>query len=136
MKKMAFSSGIAMLVMALFAGCTSAKLSENFDESKLILSAEDIIHTVHNRDFSSFLENAVEQMKSAISEDSFNTQVVALVESKGDFVAFKNKVAVGSKGPNGENLGTVVVIAEYAKGKIQYTITFDEDMKLSGFYLK
>lgn len=126
---------IVLLVCGL-TGCQSTRLSEDFDEKEVKTGAEKVIELVNAGDFETLNDELSEQMKLAMPDDVW-VSVKKIVDGKGAFQSFAKENVVGSKDKDtDEPFATAVVLAEYENGKIQYTISFDREMKVSGFYLK
>lgn len=131
---------VCMLVLAaLLTGCAqSHSLSEKFDETLVKEEAENVIKALNNGEVDSLVEekwNAT--MKSAIDAEGVKDQIIPIIEELGEFEDFDKEAVTGAKDPDTEQEFAVAVIkAKYEKRKAQFTISFDEDMKVGGFYIK
>lgn len=140
MKKRAMRNMICMFMLAfLLSGCAkSQKLSEKFDEKQVKAAAEEVIEALNNKEVDTLVEekwSAV--MKSALDAESVKTQILPIMEELGAFEEFDKEAVTGGKDPDTEQEFAVAVIkAKYEKRKAQFTISFDEDMKVGGFYIK
>lgn len=140
MKKRAMRNMICMFMLAfLLSGCAnSQKLSEKFDEKQVKAAAEEVIEALNSKEVDTLVEekwSAV--MKSALDAESVKTQILPIMEELGDFEEFDKEAVTGGKDPDTEQEFAVAVIkAKYEKRKAQFTISFDEDMKVGGFYIK
>ena len=73
----------------------------------------------------------------AINADMLKEQIVPIVEELGEFEGFDKEAVTGAKDPDTEQEFAVAVIkVKYEKRKAQFTISFDEDMKVAGFFIK
>lgn len=125
--------------MLLFSGCGGTKLAEGFDEDKIIETGEQIIREVH-------VDNGItEVLPKYMREDyleeypmeNMQEQVLELLVGDGKFMAFTQETVIGKKSPEGdEDWAVLAVTATYEKDEILFTLTFDKDMKLVGFYAK
>lgn len=140
MKKSAMRNMICMFMLAfLLSGCAnSQKLSEKFDEKQVKAAAEEVIEALNSKEVDTLVEekwSAV--MKSALDAESVKTQILPIMEELGEFEEFDKEAVTGGKDPDTEQEFAVAVIkAKYEKRKAQFTISFDEDMKVGGFYIK
>ena len=76
-------------------------------------------------------------MKNAVDADMLKEQIVPIVEELGEFEGFDKEAVTGAKDPDTEQEFAVAVIkVKYEKRKAQFTISFDEDMKVAGFFIK
>lgn len=130
--------GMCMLT-GILAGCAGdQKLSDKFDESEVKAAAEEVIEILNDGDIDTLVDekwNAV--MKSAADKDMMREQMLPVMEELGAFEGFDREAVTGSKDKDTEQEFAVAVIkAKYEKRKAQFTISFDEDMKVGGFYIK
>lgn len=131
---------MCMFMLAfLMSGCArNQKLSEKFDEAQVKEAAEEVIETLNSGEVDTLVEenwNAV--MKSALDAESVKNQILPIMEELGEFEGFDKEAVTGGKDQDTEQEFAVAVIkAKYEKRKAQFTISFDEDMKVGGFYIK
>lgn len=127
------------LITLILTGCSigNDRLSEAFDKESLKQSAEKVIQSVNENDYDSFVENADSTFMSAITEEVFVAQVVGYIKQKGKFVSFGNEVVVGQKDDKtGVEYGVAVIVAEYEEEQAQFTVSFTQEMKLAGIWVK
>lgn len=126
------------ILMGMLAGCgKSTELAEVFDEKEVISKAENAVTVVNEDGFEEFHELWDDSLKSKILEKDYNEQVLAVVEKKGEFEGIGKTVVVGQTDEKtGKNYAIAVLVGEYSDGKIQYTISFDENMNMIGFFIK
>lgn len=118
------------LISLFLSGCT-AKLDENFDEAVLKEKAIEVVTYLN--------EDKFEEV-SAMGDENMNTPELAnklkeaWLPTKTNFGSFKefDKFDYTSKDGN----AIVIAIASYENNKVQFTISFNSDMKLAGFYFK
>lgn len=124
---------LAVLSLAVLGGC-AAKLPEGFDEAEVQAAAENVINLLNQRDSEGLTALMTEEMKAVMTED-IQAQIFALLDSSGAFQEILDLKMAGST-QNGITYVAVAAKAKYEKSEITYTISFDEDMKLAGLYLK
>lgn len=124
---------LAVLSLAVLGGC-AAKLPEGFDEAEVQAAAENVIDLLNKRDSAGLTALMTEEMKAVMTED-IQAQIFALLESSGAFQEILDLKMAGST-QNGVTYVAVAAKAKYEKSEITYTISFDQDMKLAGLYLK
>lgn len=127
------------MLVVLLSGCAqSHRLSEKFDEAQVKEAAENVIEALNSRDVDTLVEeNWNAAMKSAVDAEIVKDQILPIIEELGAFECFDKEAVTGGKDPDTEQEFAVAVIrAKYEKRKAQFTISFDEDMKVGGFYLK
>lgn len=126
------------IIMGMLAGCgKSTELADVFDEKEVISKAENAVTVANEGGFEAYYELWDDSLKSKILEKDYNEQVLAVVEKKGEFEGIGKTVVVGQTDEKtGKNYAIAVLVGEYSEGKIQYTISFDEDMNMIGFFIK
>lgn len=138
-KKMSKMMVCVCVLIGLLFGCAgSQRLSDNFDEAEVKAAAESVIEILNSGEVESLVDeqwNAV--MKGAADVEMLKSEIVPIVEELGEFEGFDKEAVTGSKDPDTEQEFAVAVIkAKYEKRKAQFTISFDEDMKVAGFFIK
>lgn len=125
-------------VMFVMNGCASTKLAEGFDEDVIKKTAEEIINEIQIDGAKQVLtERMREDFLENIDLDTMENTVINLTKGKGDFITYSEETVIGKEHPDlKEDFGVILVTASYAKGEINYTITFDKEMKVVGFYAK
>ena len=141
MRRLAGIAAAAILAAAAFslAGCAGAasKLSDKFDEETVKSEAMKSIEYFNERDYESIREMGSEELKDAITAESFAEQCDPLLDKCGAFKEIKKTVVVGNTDKKtGAEYAGVVMVGVYEDGKIQFTIGFDEEMKLVQFLIK
>ena len=138
MKKM--MKGMLLLgVLAAFflTGCSQNQLSEKFDEETVKEEAAKAVELFNERDYQEIIDMGDENMKNGITEAQFAEASDPYLDKCGEFQEIGKTVVLGfTNKETGMEYGGVVMIGNYAEGKIQFTIAFDEDMRLTQFIIK
>ena len=124
----------------IFAGCYRSK-----NHCQIVLRkrrskrrTEEIIELVHEGDY----EKIIEEYESAklvtvLTEEDLRNAVQPVMEELGEPGKIERTVVTGNENPETkEEYATAVSIVSYENGKAQYTITFNQAMKMEGFYIK
>lgn len=141
-KKVRSIAGVFLIIMACIltvgCGCESTRLAEGFDEKVIKQTGEELINEVQLKGAKEVLQERMrEDFLENIDLDTMNNTVVNLTKGKGNFVTYSEETVIGKYHPDAkEDFGVILVTATYEKGEINYTITFDKDMKVVGFYAK
>lgn len=126
-----------VLIFTLFAGCSSPKLSDKFDEDNIKTTAENSIKLLNEGDYEKFCTDLPrEDLKTSFTVDVMKNAIAQVMPNAGAFVEFSSESVVGQKDKDGNESAVAVIVAKYENQKVTYTISFDEEMKLIGFYLK
>lgn len=132
---------LAMIIAigALAAGCgeESTKLPDCFDEETVKEEAKAAIKLAESDNYKEFIKLFNDQVVGTLTEESYQTQYLAVVKEKGEFESFGKEVIIGQTDEDtGANYAASIVVANYTDGQIQYSVGFDEDMKLVQFMIK
>ncbi len=120
-----------MILAVILTGCAGKqKLSDKFDEEEVKAAAEEVIEILNEGDIDTLVDqkwNSV--MKSMAGREMMTEQVLPIVEDLGALTGSSDK-------DTEQEFAVAVVKVKYEKRKAQFTISFDEDMKVGGFYVK
>jgi len=124
---------LAVLSLGVLNGC-GAKLPEGFEEAEVQAAAENVIELLNQRDADRLTELMTGEMKAVLTED-VQAQIFAMLDESGAFQEIVD-LQMGGSTQNGITYAAVAAKAKYENREITYTISFDQDMKLAGLYLK
>lgn len=125
--------GICMAAF-LLTGCQNEVKPEVFDREQVESEALKSVGFFNERDYQSILDMGSEELKEAITAEQFAQQCDPVLEEKGEFQKMIKTVFREEKGGKPEAVyGGVILVGAYEEGKIQFSIAFDEDMKLVQF---
>lgn len=136
--RVGYISGIIMAAVML-AGCAgSQKLSDKFNEEEVKEAAREVIEILNDQDVDTLVDEKWNStMKSMAGKEMMTEQILPIIEELGAFEEFDKEAVTGSKDKDTEQEFAVAVVkVKYEKRKAQFTISFDEDMKVGGFYIK
>jgi hypothetical protein len=130
---------LAVLLAGVLTACAgSRKLSDKFDEAEVKAAAEEVIEILNEGDVDTLVDekwNTV--MKSMVGKDVLTGEILPIVGELGAFEAFDKEAVTGNTDQDTDQEYAVAVIkVQYEKRKAQFTISFDEDMKVGGFFIK
>lgn len=128
----------AGILAALFlTGCAQSQLSDKFDEETVKEEAKKAVELFNERDYQGILDMGDENMKNGITAEQFAEASDPYLDKCGEFQEIGKTVVLGTTDKEtGKEFGGIVMIGNYEDGKIQFTIAFDEDMKLVQFLIK
>ena len=127
------------MLARMLAGCVGGqKLSEQFDEEEVKAAAEEVIEILNDGDVDTLVEEKWNStMRGMADKDMMEKDVLPIVEELGAFEGFDKEAVTGNKDKDTEQeFAVAIIIGKYEKRKAQFTISFDEDMKVGGFYIK
>ena len=106
-----------------------------FHQEEVETQAEKVIALYQKNDYEALAELASPEMVPYLTEEELDAARRFVSLDWGNFVSFgdKNTTAVLQKG---QNYAFVQIHASYEKVDVLFTLIFDTDMKLAGFYMK
>lgn len=108
--------------------------SEIFDENTLNEQVQVVVNCLNADDYDELMNMSDDLIKQSLSHEDLKSVIKTLGEL-GDFKSITriNFVEVKNRG---EVMAVGEVVALYDQKSVTYTISFDEDMKLVGLYMK
>jgi len=141
MNKGKLQKKIFMIVLCIicsfsFSGCKSTELAEGYDKKEIESTAIEIIEDIQVRGAKIVLsERMREDFIGKISLDEMDSSVKTSVSDLGSFLTYTQKTVIGRHyDETDEDFAVALITASYEKGEISYTLTFDKEMNLVGFY--
>lgn len=128
-----------LLCIGLLAGCQNTeKLSDAYDAAEIKEAAKEVINLVNAGDYETLVDTWWSaQMKSVVSVESLEKDVAPVVEELGAFEAFDKEAVTGTLDKDtDQEFGVAIIKVKYENRNAQYTISFNKDMKVAGFYIK
>lgn len=77
-------------------------------------------------------ETVSQDLQTALSEEILESAWAPLGEKLGTYKRVTKTKVVGNK----DKSATVILLADYEKGKMQLTVTYNEQMEIIGLYVK
>lgn len=123
------------LVMALscltLSGCSTNKLSDEFSEDELKTMTQNVIQMLCNGEYNKIEGISGQELIDAGVTAKLKEVWGPIEKDLGEFDSYEKEAVVGK-----DNQATVVTLTKFKNGKAQFTISYNEDMKLTGFYIK
>ena len=138
MKKRVMLLICVMMAAIGLCACGGVKeLSENFDEAAVNAAVEELIGYVNEGDAEGFCSVPMsEAMAENMTVESTKQIFDEYLGNKGDFVEYNSITIVGADDKTIGDCAVAVVSVKYENMNVQYTISYDKDMNLVGFFLK
>lgn len=136
--------GFICVAMLLVSGCgagigsSGSKLSEKYDEATVVEEAKAVIDLVNVGDYEALEEEKWgAAMKQKVPAAEMERIVQPIIQELGAFESFEKEAITGQKDKDTEQeFAVAVILAKYEERKAQFTISFDEKMKVVGFFVK
>ena len=114
--------------MFVLVGCTSV---DQETAEIYAAKAEDVILLLNEQNFEELYQNFDEKMSTDLTVQEMETHVAPVIEESGEFQSF-DQFSVENK----QGYYVVVVGTKYSDVNRVYTITFDQQEKIAGLYVK
>lgn len=109
--------------------------SQIFNESEVEQKLTEVIDLLDKDDYDTLQEMSIDQLKSVLTKTTMDSAKEDLSTDWGKRTALGN-IYSQEVTQKGQHYVICQVNASYENVSVTYTITFDEDMKLAGLYLK
>ena len=122
---------LIVLCFTVLTGCGIGKLSDKYSEDTLKKEVEGIIDNFNNGQYEDIIAKGDEVLQSKLRSDQLKDVWEGISPKLGSYEEI-SKIAFQEK----DGIAVVVAIARYENSKVQFTMSFNEDMKLVGIYIK
>lgn len=137
MKKLLIKLSVLLFIFIILTACSDKPLPEKFDKDKIKVTAENIITLFSNEEFEKITNDFTrEDLKEALTPDVLKNAKDQVMSKAGSFVEFKLTSFTSQKDKTGNDYVAAIVVTKYSNQTVTYTISFDENMKIIGFFLK
>lgn len=127
---------LCIMVLSITA-CSAQTLPEQFDEETVKAEAEKAIGYFNKQDYQSILDMGSDEFQELLTEEEFARQSDPYLEKCGEYQDIAKTIVLGNVDQETQKAyGGVVMVGNYKEGTIQFTIAFDEDMKLVQFIIR
>lgn len=109
--------------------------SKVFDKEAVQAKAEMIVQLLEDEDYEALQEQANETLKSVLTKETIEQARSNFGDDWGDFQAF-GTIYLAEVKQMGKRNAVVQMNAAYENVSVTYTISFNEEMKLAGFWMK
>lgn len=119
-----------VICVGILVGCGATKLSDKYNEETLRTSTEAVIKNMDSGNFQAIEEVMSDKLKEAVPTDKLKAVWESLPKT-GKYEKI-SKIVFQEK----DGYAVVVAIAKFENSNVQYTLSYDKDMKLVGIYIK
>lgn len=123
-------------MVIVLTACGAQSLPEQFDEGTVKAEAEKAIGYFNEQDYQSILDMGNDEFQEAITVEEFAAQCDPYFDRCGEYQGISKTIVLGNVDQETQKAyGGVVMVGTYSDGTIQFTIGFDEEMKLVQFLI-
>ena len=112
-----------------------AALGDNLSQEAVTASVENVVIMLNQNDFDGLQELAVDELKSKLTQETMDEVRKNISEDWGEMQSIGKVYMQGLK-QKGKVMVVTQVDAVYENVSVVYTISFDEDLRLGGLYMR
>lgn len=112
-----------------------AALGDDLSQEAVTASVENVIVMLNQNDFDGLQELAVDELKSKLTQETLEEVRKGISEDWGEMQSIGKVYMQGVK-QKGKVIVVTQVDAVYENISVVYTISFDEDLRLGGLYMR
>ena len=112
-----------------------AALGDGFSQEAVTASVENVVVMLNQNDFDGLQELAVDELKSKLTQETMDEVRKGISEDWGEMQSMGKVYMQGLK-QKGKVMVVTQVDAVYENVSVVYTISFDEDLRLGGLYMR
>ena len=112
-----------------------ASLGDDLSQEAVTASVENVIVMLNQNDFDGLQELAVDELKSKLTQETLDEVRKGISEDWGEMQSIGKVYMQGLK-QKGKVMVVTQVDAVYENVSVVYTISFDEDLRLGGLYMR
>lgn len=112
-----------------------AALGDDLSQEAVTASVENVIVMLNQNDFDGLQELAVDELKSKLTQETMDEVRKGISEDWGEMQSIGKVYMQGLK-QKGKVMVVTQVDAVYENISVVYTISFDEDLRLGGLYMR
>jgi len=128
---------IILLFSIMVTACTSTKLAEIYDENIVIERAKELVEIINSQDFDSVNTELRADLQDQLTSNKMSDSIGIKLVAAGPFKKYQSISTLGQKSKStGEDYASVVLVGEYEKGTVVFTITMDSNLDIVGIYVK
>ena len=129
---------LALIASSLLAGWLMPKpaaLGDDLSQEEIAASVEQVITLLNEGDFDGLQDMAVDKLKSKLTPEVIDPVRQQISQDWGEMQSIGKTYVQGMK-----QKGTLIIVTQtdaiYENVSVVYTISFDEDLKLGGLYIR
>ena len=112
-----------------------AALGDDLSQEAVTASVENVVIMLNQNDFDGLQELAVDELKSKLTQETLDEVRKGISEDWGEMQSIGKVYMQGVK-QKGKVIVVTQVDAVYENVSVVYTISFDEDLRLGGLYMR
>jgi len=128
---------ILLIFSITLPACNPVKLADIYDENIVIERAKEVVEMINSQDYDKVNAEIRDDLQDQLTSNKINDAIGSKLVEAGAFVEYPSITTLGQKSKtSGEDYATVVLVGNYEKSTIVFTITMDSNLDIVGFYVK
>jgi hypothetical protein len=128
---------ILLIFSITLSACNPVKLADIYDENIVIERAKEVVEMINSQDYDKVNAEIRDDLQDQLTSNKINDAIGSKLVEAGAFVEYPSITTLGQKSKtSGEDYATVVLVGNYEKSTIVFTITMDSNLDIVGFYVK
>lgn len=128
-----------MLIVSilLLTACSSNKIPDGFNENDLNQKAEEIINLLNENNVDEVYEMFRTDVQAMIKLEDLEVIIQDKFNQVGTFKEISQVAITDTKDPNTSEVYAVVIVSsDHEKGRTTYTLSFNKELEIVGFFIK
>jgi hypothetical protein len=128
---------ILLVFSITLAACTSAKLADIYDEKIVIERAKEVVGMINAQEYDQVNAEIRDDLQDRLTSNQLKDAIGAKLLEAGVFIEYPSITTLGQKSKTtGEDYATVVLVGQYEKSTVVFTISMDANLDIVGLYVK
>lgn len=128
-----------MLIVSilLLTACSSNKIPDGFNENDLNQKAEEIINLLNENNVDEVYAMFRTDVQAMIKLEDLEVIIQDKFNQVGTFKEISQVAITDTKDPNTSEVYVVVIVSsDHDKGRTTYTLSFNKELEIVGFFIK
>lgn len=128
-----------MLIVSilLLTACSSNKIPDGFNENDLNQKAEEIINLLNGNNVDEVYAMFRTDVQAMIKLEDLEVIIQDKFNQVGTFKEISQVAITDTKDPNTSEVYAVVIVSsDHEKGRTTYTLSFNKELEIVGFFIK
>lgn len=130
------SLALIAIVITLVSACAPKGVPEGFDKAVVIAQARTVISQINAQDYASVEAQFSPEMTTALPPGALKNALDPVMAKLGAFKEFKSETTGSGENKTIGKYAVIVIRAGYENGDATYTISIDQNQKLTGLFVK
>lgn len=128
---------LLVLSLLILTACSSNKIPEGFTETELTNKVNEIVSLLNDNKVNEVYSMFRSDVQAMLKLEDLEVIIQDKFEQVGTFKEVTQIAFTDTKDPSTSELyAVVIVVCEHEEGKTTYTLSFNEELELVGFFVK